>query len=60
MTVPNIQVETVITYVLENLHVLNRESSHFVDQLKKVPFVGSKEGVHRPNTLFDPESTFLR
>ncbi len=49
-----------ITYVLENLHVLNRESSQFVEHLKKVPFVGSKEGVHRPNTLFDPESAFLR
>ncbi len=53
-------VQTVITYVLENLHVLNRENTYFVDKLKKVPFVPSKSGLHRPVDLCDPESDVLR
>ena len=54
------QIKLVMTYVLENLHVLNRESSHFGDQLKKVPFVANKSGLHRPTDLCDPESEVLQ
>ena len=54
------QIHTVMTYVLENLHILNRENSNFGDQLKKVPFVASKLKLCRPTDLCDPESEFLQ
>ena len=54
------EIQTVTSFVIENLHVLNKENSYFGDQLKKVPFVASKSGLRRPTDLCDPESEVLQ
>ena len=54
------EIQTVTTFVIENLHILNKENAYFGDQLKKVPFVASKSGLRRPTDLCDPESEVLQ
>ena len=54
------EIQTVTSFVIENLHILNKENSYFGDQLKKVPFVASKSGLRRPTDLCDPESEVLQ
>ncbi len=54
------QVRTVMVYVLENLYVLSRENTWFVERLRQVPFITTRgSGLRCPWDLYDPEAPAL-